>query len=424
MKTWLVTGSTGFVGQALRRRLDALGATESTEKADHNSANPPPEQGANPPQTLEHNSHLSSEFNSAHTIQRGTEPRENLDAKPPALNEAINVLYAKRGQAATHLSKAAFEAETNKAETSKAEASKVKIGKPQPIDTVIHLAGVAHVGRAQAQHARAVNLDATLELLKAAINAGVRRFVYLSSTLAAAAEQGSGDVTHYGRDKLAVEQALLTAAAEGKIEVVILRSVNIYGAGMRGNIAAMIRLMRAGRLPRLPVLNNKISLVSVTDVAEALIAAAVRELDSETNAGPNNPVATDNEAKAMPRQQGRAAIRVTLTDGVDYSLNAIQDAIYATIERHPSRLRLPGVLLFAASSAAELLSYLGLSRSGISRRTYRQLTRDNLFDNTEARRALGFVPTTTFFETLPSIAAASREKQAVRALQRPRSKLG
>lgn len=405
MKTWLVTGSTGFVGQALRRRLNALGATESTETADYNSANPPPVQGSNTSQTPEPNSQLSTELNSAQTSQLGTEYLENLGAKPPVLNKAINVLYAKRGQAATHLSEAAFEAETNKAETNKAKAKK-----PQPIDTVIHLAGVAHVGRAQAQQARAVNLDATLELLNAAINAGVRRFVYLSSTLAAAAEQGSGDVTHYGRDKLAVEQALLAAAAKGKIEVVILRSVNIYGAGMRGNIAAMIRLMRAGRLPRLPLLNNKISLVSVTDVAEALIAAAVRELDCEIGAGPNNPAATNNKAKAMPRQQGRAAVRATLTDGVDYSLNAIQDAIYAAIERHPSRLRLPGVLVFAAASAAELLGYLGLSRSGISRRTYRQLTRDNLFDNTEAQRALGFAPTTTFFEALPSIVAASEEK--------------
>ena len=405
MRTWLVTGSTGFVGQALHRRLNALGAIEAAETADDNSANPPAVLNANPPQTPEHSSQPSAELNSADTTQRRPEYRDNLGAEAPVLNEPINVLYAKRGQAATHLSEASFEAETNKAEPNKAEPNK-----PQPIDTVIHLAGVAHVGRAQAQQARAVNLDATLELLNAAINAGVRRFVYLSSTLAAAAEQGSGDVTDYGRDKLAVEQALLTAAAEGKIEVVILRSVNIYGAGMRGNIAAMIRLMRAGRLPRLPVLNNKISLVSVTDVAEALIAAAARELDSEKNAGPSNPVATDNEAKAMPRQQGRAAIRVTLTDGVDYSLNAIQDAIYAIIERHPSRLRLPGVLLFAAASAAELLGYLGLSRSGISRRTYRQLTRDNLFDNTEAQRALGFTPTTTFFEALPSIIAASEEK--------------
>ena len=400
MTTWLVSGSTGFVGQALRRRLNALGAIEAVGTADHNSANPPPVQGSNTSQTPEHNSQHSAKLNSDETTQCQIEHSDSTSATLQ-LTKAIKVLYAKRGQAPSYLSAASFEAKANKAENAE---------KDETIDTVIHLAGVAHVGQAQAQQARAVNLDATLELLNAAIGAGVRRFVYLSSTLAAAAEQGSGDVTHYGRDKLAVEQALLAAAAEDKIEVVILRSVNIYGAGMRGNIAAMIRLMRAGRLPRLPLLNSKISLVSVTDVAEALVTAAVRELDRETNAGPNNPAATDNEAKAMTRQQGRAAVRVTLTDGVDYSLNAIQDAIYAAIERHPSRLRLPGVLLFTAASAAELLGYLGLNRSGISRRTYRQLTRDNLFDNTEAQRALGFAPTTTFFEALPSIVAASEEK--------------
>ena len=405
MKTWLVTGSTGFVGQALRRRLDALGATEFVETADHNSANPQPVPKANRSLTLQHNSQHGAELNSADTIQRRTEPRENPSAKAPVINEEINVLYAKRGQAAIHLSEASLEAETNKAETNKADAKKA-----QPIDTVIHLAGVAHVGQAQAQQARAVNLDATLELLNAAISAGVRRFVYLSSTLAAAAEQGRGDITHYGRDKLAVEQALLSAATESKIEVVILRSVNIYGVGMRGNIAAMIRLMRTGRLPRLPVLNTKISLVSVIDVATALVTAASADLDCDPNPESSGSATSNTAANTKPKQQGKPAVRVTLTDGVDYSLNAIQDAIYATIERHPSRLRLPGVLLFAAASAAELLSYLGLSRSGISRRTYRQLTRDNLFDNTEARRALGFVPTTTFFETLPSIAAASREK--------------
>lgn len=415
MKTWLVTGSTGFVGQALRRRLDALGATEFVETADHKLANPQPVPKANRSLTLQHNSQHGAELNSADTIQRRTEPRENPSAKAPVINEEINVLYAKRGQAATHLSEATLEAETNKAEaneaeSNKAEPNKTDAKKAQPIDTVIHLAGVAHVGQAQAQQARAVNLDATLELLNAAISAGVRRFVYLSSTLAAAAEQGSGDITHYGRDKLAVEQALLSAATESKIEVVILRSVNIYGVGMRGNIAAMIRLMRAGRLPRLPVLNTKISLVSVTDVATALVTSASADLDCDPNPESSGSATSNTAANTKPKQQGKPAVRVTLTDGVDYSLNAIQDAIYATIERHPSRLRLPGVLLFAAASAAELLSYLGLSRSGISRRTYRQLTRDNLFDNTEARRALGFVPTTTFFETLPSIVAASREK--------------
>ena len=351
MKTWLVTGSTGFVGQALRRRLNALGAIEPAGAAETHSA-----------------------------------------IEVPQSNEAIKVLYAKRDQATSCLSAVA-----------------IKAKKSEPIDIVIHLAGIAHVGRARAQQARAVNLDATLELLNAAINAGVRRFVYLSSTLAAAAEQGSGDVTQYGRDKLAVEQALLAAAAEGKIEVVILRSVNIYGAGMRGNIAAMISLMQTGRLPRLPLLGTKLSLVGVTDVAAALVAAALQDLDREIDSNPNRSVAVDLAANSGLKQVNSAAVRVTLTDGVEYSLNAIQDAIYAAIGRHPSRLRLPSVLLYAGSLAIELLGYLELNRSGISRRTYRQLTCDNLFDNTEAKNFLGLEPTTTFFEALPSIVEASQE---------------
>ncbi len=116
------------------------------------------------------------------------------------------------------------------------------------IDTVIHLAGIAHVGSAASAEARAINLDGSLSLLRMAIDAGVKRFVFLSSTLS------SDQSIQYGRDKHAVEEALLAAAAAGSIEVVILRAVNIYGVGMRGNIAAMIRLISSGVLPRLPKL--------------------------------------------------------------------------------------------------------------------------------------------------------------------------
>lgn len=41
------------------------------------------------------------------------------------------------------------------------------------IDTVIHLAGIAHVGSAASAEARAINLDGSLSLLRMAIDAGV-----------------------------------------------------------------------------------------------------------------------------------------------------------------------------------------------------------------------------------------------------------
>jgi len=252
------------------------------------------------------------------------------------------------------------------------------------IDTVIHLAGIAHVGSAASAEARAINLDGSLSLLRMAIDAGVRRFVFLSSTLS------SDQSIQYGRDKHAVEEALLTAAAAGSIEVVILRAVNIYGVGMRGNIAAMIRLISSGVLPRLPKLTNRLSLVGVDDVVSALLLAAT--LDS-----PADPSAL----------MAKLAIRVTLTDGCTYEINAIEKSIYDAVERSPSHWRLPVVLLFAASAMAELLEKLRIFRSGIGLRTYRNLTRDNLFDNHSAKAELGFEPSTTFFAQIDKLVRRS-----------------
>ena len=252
------------------------------------------------------------------------------------------------------------------------------------IDTVIHLAGIAHVGSAASAEARAINLDGSLSLLRMAIDAGVRRFVFLSSTLS------SDQSIQYGRDKHAVEEALLAAAAAGSIEVVILRAVNIYGVGMRGNIAAMIRLISSGVLPRLPKLTNRLSLVGVDDVVSALLLAAT--LDS-----PADPSAL----------MAKLAIRVTLTDGCTYEINAIEKSIYDAVERSPSHWRLPVVLLFAASAMAELLEKLRIFRSGIGLRTYRNLTRDNLFDNHSAKAELGFEPSTTFFAQIDKLVRRS-----------------
>ena len=251
------------------------------------------------------------------------------------------------------------------------------------IDTVIHLAGIAHVGSAASAEARAINLDGSLSLLRMAIDAGVKRFVFLSSTLS------SDQSTQYGRDKHAVEEALLAAAAAGSIEAVILRAVNIYGVGMRGNIAAMIRLISSGVLPRLPKLTNRISLVGVGDVVSALLLAAT--LDPPVD--PVDPSIL--MAKLM--------IRVTLTDGCAYEINAIEKSIYDAVERSPSHWRLPVVLFFAASVMAELLEKLRIFRSGIGLRTYRNLSRDNLFENHSAKAELGFEPSTTFFAQIDAL---------------------
>lgn len=245
------------------------------------------------------------------------------------------------------------------------------------IDCVLHLAGTAHVGAAAQEGARE-NLAGVENLLNGAIEQGVSRFIFLSSSLADAADAGRGDVTDYGRGKLAAERLLASRSAE--IETVVLRAVNVYGVGMKGNIARMIDLIRRGRLPRLPALASSISLVGVDDLAAALMLAA----ESDRAAGET----------------------YTVTDSQAYGINAMEDAIYRAVARQPARWRTPAVLLYAASAAAGIASNLAGGKGSISLRTYRNLTSDNLFDNGKICAELGFEPSTSFYQELPKIVAA------------------
>ena len=247
---------------------------------------------------------------------------------------------------------------------------------------VIHLAGLAHVGRGSEQQGEDTNIQGTRNLLRAAIDAGVRRIVYLSSSLAEAAASGEGDVTAYGESKLQAEGLLQSASVEGKIDVVILRAVNVYGPGMKGNIASMISMIDRGRLPPLPRLKNKISLLSVDDLAQALLLVLA---------------ARETKAQAY-----------TLTDGQQYTIEDIEKAIYRALDKPLPGWRTPHMVLYGASLMAGFVSSITRGSGAISSRTYRNLTSDNLFSNERAVADLGFVPSTDFFQQLPAIVKGTR----------------
>lgn len=245
------------------------------------------------------------------------------------------------------------------------------------IDVVFHLAGMAHVSVESEQQSYAINVVGTKNLLSAVLEQKVGRIVYLSSSLAHAAEIGSGDVTEYGRQKLAAEKLIEEAAARNKLEAVILRAVNVYGVGMKGNIAGMINLIRKGYLPPLPALSSRISLLGVEDLAAALLLAA--------------------------RRSEAAGKTYTVTDGQTYPIAAIEEAIYRCLNKALPRWRTPAVILYAASAIAGFLSKLGGKEGSISTRTYRNLTTDNLFENASICAELGFVPSSSFYQALPAI---------------------
>lgn len=156
------------------------------------------------------------------------------------------------------------------------------VGACAGVESVFHCAGYAHAfsslsGDDAAMHWR-VNFEGTRNLLEAAGMAGVRRFVFLSSVKAMADpgrscidEDFPGDPdTAYGYSKRAAENAVLEAGRQYCMHVVNLRLAMVYGAGGRGNLERMGRLVKRGLFPPLPETGNRRSLVHVDDVVSAM----------------------------------------------------------------------------------------------------------------------------------------------------------
>ncbi len=119
-------------------------------------------------------------------------------------------------------------------------------------DVVIHTAAMVSNAMSDRDMWRA-NVLATRNLLQAAEERGVRRFVHLSSIVVygntAVGELDETWPVHadggsYVRTKLASEHAALSAHVRGKLEVVIVRPGDVYGPGCRVWVTLPMEMMR------------------------------------------------------------------------------------------------------------------------------------------------------------------------------------
>ena len=150
------------------------------------------------------------------------------------------------------------------------------------IDAVVHLAARVHVmrgGAAEADTFERVNHRATARLAEQAAEAGVRRFVFMSTVKVHGDASGrpltAGDpaapADAYGRSKLAAEAALARHA--GRMAVVVLRPPLVYGAGAKGNFLSLLRAVDRGWPLPLAALDNRRSLIALGNLADAVRAA-------------------------------------------------------------------------------------------------------------------------------------------------------
>jgi len=155
-------------------------------------------------------------------------------------------------------------------------------------DAVVHLANIAHA-RADRQLLWRVNVDGTARAATQAAEAGVRRFVYLSSVKAREPSD------RYGEAKLAAEEALLQLASRTAMEFVIVRPPLVYGPRVRANFFALMRAIAQGWPLPLASIENRRSLVYVGNLCDAIAAC----LEARPAAGKTFYVA-DGEAISTP----------------------------------------------------------------------------------------------------------------------------
>lgn len=123
----------------------------------------------------------------------------------------------------------------------------------QDVTDVVHCAALNNdAGNASEADYRAVNVGLTAQLAHAAAARTSGRFIYLSSIRAVAGPGFSGTIDEataaapqcdYGRSKREGEiRALDAYASSGRADAAVLRLPPIYGNGMKGNLARLMRL--------------------------------------------------------------------------------------------------------------------------------------------------------------------------------------
>lgn len=158
----------------------------------------------------------------------------------------------------------------------------------QGVGVVVHLAARVHVMVETESDPmlafRRANVDGTIRLAEQAVQAGVRRMVYVSSV------KVNGEATHsrpfsvddapapedpYGMSKREAEDALRTFAAQSGLELVIVRPPLVYGPGVKANFLNLMRAVRRGMPLPIGAVHNLRSMVALDNLTDFLMLAAV-----------------------------------------------------------------------------------------------------------------------------------------------------
>lgn len=182
---------------------------------------------------------------------------------------------------------------TRQSGTLPAGAEQVQVGEIGPetqwrealagVTSIIHLAARVHVMRETSADPttefRRVNSAGTGNLARQAVEAGVRRLVYVSTIkvngerttrLPFSATDAPAPQDPYAVSKWEAEQTLQRISEASGLETVIVRPPLVYGPCVGGNFLRLMKLIQAGIPLPLGAVQNRRSLVYLGNLADAL----------------------------------------------------------------------------------------------------------------------------------------------------------
>ena len=205
-------------------------------------------------------------------------------------------------------------------------------------DIVIHTAARAHIMKDSVSdpltECRKVNVDGTLNLARQSAEVGVKRFIFISSIKVNGEQTAPGlpfqpndeakPIDPYGLSKWEAEQGLQQIAKETGMEVVIIRPPLVYGPGVKGNFANLIKLVGKGLPLPLGAIHNQRSMIALDNLVDLIITCI------------DHPNAANQVFLA--------------SDGQDLSTTELLQGLAQAMGRPSRLLPIPGALLSLAAS--------------------------------------------------------------------------
>ena len=248
------------------------------------------------------------------------------------------------------------------------------------VDSIIHLAALLHITNPPASmrsEYEKVNVSGTLNILKAASDAGVRRVVFFS-TIAVYGPSAAPELildekttpspeTMYGKTKLEAERQVIEATChDGKPLGTVLRLGAVYGSRIKGNYERLLRSLAQGQFVPVGSGSNRRTLVYDRDVAKSAILAMEH-----------------------PNAAGQV---YNVTDGKIHLLREVISEICIALKRKPPRFALPAGMVRVALATFEAAFKMTRRQPPVSRSMLDKYLEDVAVDGSRIQHELGFVP--------------------------------